>query len=195
MGTKMATFDATGDSKTLPSWSEIVEDYAEQVYRLAYRLTGNQHDAEDLTQDTFIRVFNALDSYKPGTFDAWLYRVTSNAFLDMVRKSNKYKFSDNTGLEDISGEDLTPGQIVDLQEFDPVLQAALVSLKPDFRVPLVLRDVEGLSYDEIATTLGIRLGTVRSRIHRARSLVKDYLLAHGYKDFPKTNYAVAKVIN
>lgn len=178
----MASFDATGDTKTLPSWSEIVEDYGPQVYRLAYRLTGNQHDAEDLTQETFIRVFNSLDKYKPGLFDGWLHRITTNIFLDSVRKKNKVKLDDISELENLSAEEAESREFLDMQEIDPLLQDALNSLKPEYRVPLVLRDVEGLSYEEIANTMGIRLGTVRSRIHRARSLVKNYLLKNGYKD-------------
>ena len=71
---------------TPPSWDDVVRDHADRVYRLAYRLTGNPHDAEDLTQETFIRVFRSLADYKPGTFEGWLHRITTNLFLDMVRR-------------------------------------------------------------------------------------------------------------
>lgn len=81
-----AVFDATGDKATMPSWDELVRQHADRVYRLAYRLSGNQHDAEDLTQETFIRVFRSVQNYQPGTFEGWLHRITTNLFLDMVRR-------------------------------------------------------------------------------------------------------------
>ena len=81
-----AVFDATGDKSTMPSWDELVRQHADRVYRLAYRLSGNQHDAEDLTQETFIRVFRSVQNYQPGTFEGWLHRITTNLFLDMVRR-------------------------------------------------------------------------------------------------------------
>ena len=73
-----AGFDATGDEFLMPTWDELVREHADRVYRLAYRLSGNQHDAEDLTQETFIRVFRSLSNYRPGTFEGWLHRITTN---------------------------------------------------------------------------------------------------------------------
>ena len=70
----------------MPTWAELVEEHADSVYRLAFRLAGNQHDAEDLTQETFMRVFRNLKNYQPGTFEGWLHRITTNLFLDMVRR-------------------------------------------------------------------------------------------------------------
>ena len=86
-----AGFDATGNDLLMPSWDELVREHADRVYRLAYRLSGNQHDAEDLTQETFIRVFRSLSNYRPGTFEGWLHRITTNLFLDMVRRRNKIR--------------------------------------------------------------------------------------------------------
>src|SRR5438105_11486653 len=77
---------------TLPTWEEIVRAHSVRVYRLAYRLTGNQHDAEDLTQEVFVRVFRSLSSYTPGTFEGWLHRITTNLFLDMVRRKARIRF-------------------------------------------------------------------------------------------------------
>ena len=76
----------------LPSWEEIVRAHSARVYRLAYRLSGNAQDAEDLTQDTFIRVFRSLAEFKPGTFEGWLHRITTNLFLDMVRRRQRIRF-------------------------------------------------------------------------------------------------------
>src|SRR5262249_31954372 len=81
-----AVFDATGDKAAMPSWDELVREHADRGYRLAARRSGNQHDAEDLTQETFIRVFRSVQNYQPGTFEGWLHRITTNLFLDMVRR-------------------------------------------------------------------------------------------------------------
>ena len=89
--TGTAVFDATGDKATMPSWDELVRQHADRVYRLAYRLSGNQHDAEDLTQETFIRVFRSVQNYQPGTFEGWLHRITTNLFLDMVRRRSRIR--------------------------------------------------------------------------------------------------------
>ncbi len=75
----------------MPSWDELVRQHADRVYRLAYRLSGNQHDAEDLTQETFIRVFRSVQNYQPGTFEGWLHRITTNLFLDMVRRRGRIR--------------------------------------------------------------------------------------------------------
>lgn len=158
------------------SWDEVVRLHADRVYRLAYRLTGDKHDAEDLTQDTFIRVFRSLASYKPGTFEGWLHRITTNLFLDMVRRRGRLRLEglpeDTDRLPD-GGPD--PEQIFADTHLDPDLQDALDALAPEFRAAVVLCDVEGLSYEEIAATLDVKLGTVRSRIHRGRQSLRAAL--------------------
>ncbi|MFD7652543.1 RNA polymerase sigma factor SigE [Actinosynnema sp. NPDC059797] len=158
---------------TVPSWDQVVRDHADRVYRLAYRLTGNQHDAEDLTQETFIRVFRSLASYKPGTFEGWLHRITTNLFLDMARRRSRVRMEALPEEHDrIRGDDPSPEEVYDETHLDPELQAALDELPPEFRAAVVLCDVEGLSYEEIGATLGIKLGTVRSRIHRGRQALR-----------------------
>ncbi len=163
---------------TPPSWDEVVREHADRVYRLAFRLAGNKHDAEDLTQETFIRVFRSLASYKPGTFEGWLHRITTNLFLDMARRRSRLRME---GLPEdtdrIPGRGPSPEQVFHDTHLDPDLQAALDELPPEFRAAIVLCDVEGLSYEEIGTTLGVKLGTVRSRIHRGRQLLKAALEA------------------
>ena len=163
----------------LPSWEEIVRAHSARVYRLAYRLTGNQHDAEDLTQEVFVRVFRSLSSYTPGTFEGWLHRITTNLFLDGARRKQRIRFE---GLGDdvaqrLQGSELTPAQVWDERHFDGDIQAALRALPPDYRAAVVLCDIEGFSYEEIAATLGVKLGTVRSRIHRGRAQLRA-ALAH-----------------
>ena len=174
-----AVFDATGDKSTMPSWDELVRQHADRVYRLAYRLSGNQHDAEDLTQETFIRVFRSVQNYQPGTFEGWLHRITTNLFLDMVRRRARIRMEAlPEDYDRVPAQDPDPEQIYHDSRLGADLQAALDALPPEFRAAVVLCDIEGLSYEEIGATLGVKLGTVRSRIHRGRQGIRDYLAAH-----------------
>ena len=174
-----AVFDATGDKAAMPSWDELVRQHADRVYRLAYRLSGNQQDAEDLTQETFIRVFRSVQNYQPGTFEGWLHRITTNLFLDMVRRRARIRMEAlPEDYDRVPADEPNPEQIYHDARLGPDLQAALDSLPPEFRAAVVLCDIEGLSYEEIGATLGVKLGTVRSRIHRGRQALRDYLAAH-----------------
>nr|WP_269076390.1 RNA polymerase sigma factor SigE [Corynebacterium comes] len=176
-----AAFDAgQGD---MPTWGELVAEHADSVYRLAFRLSGNPYDADDLTQETFMRVFRSLKHYQPGTFEGWLHRITTNLFLDMVRHRNKIRMEAlPEDYERLPGTDMTPEQAYNVANLDPALQDALDQLGPDFRVAVVLCDVVGMSYDEIADTLGVKMGTVRSRIHRGRTQLRASLEAAAQKD-------------
>ncbi len=175
-----AVFDVTGDRAAMPSWDELVRQHADRVYRLAYRLSGNRHDAEDLTQETFIRVFRSVHNYQPGTFEGWLHRITTNLFLDMVRRRGRIRMEAlPEDYDRVPAEQPNPEQIYHDAQLGPDLQAALDSLPPEFRAAVVLCDIEGLSYEEIGATLGVKLGTVRSRIHRGRQALRDHLAAHG----------------
>jgi RNA polymerase sigma-70 factor (ECF subfamily) len=160
-----------------PSWDDVVRTHKARVYRLAYRLTGNPHDAEDLTQEVFVRVFRSLSSYTPGTFEGWLHRITTNLFLDSARRRQRIRFE---GLgQDVAGRlpggDPSPADAFDERHLDGDIQAALRDLAPEYRVAVVLCDIEGLSYEEIAGTLDVKLGTVRSRIHRGRAQLRTAL--------------------
>ena len=162
---------------SLPTWEDIVRAHSTRVYRLAYRLTGNPHDAEDLTQEVFVRVFRSLSSYTPGTFEGWLHRITTNLFLDAARRKQRIRFE---GLADemthrLAGSEPTPAQAFDDSHLDDDVQAALKALPPEYRAAVVLCDIEGFSYEEIAATLGVKLGTVRSRIHRGRAQLRSAL--------------------
>ena len=175
-----AVFDATGDRAAMPSWDELVRQHADRVYRLAYRLSGNQHDAEDLTQETFIRVFRSVKNYQPGTFEGWLHRITTNLFLDMVRRRARIRMDAlPEDYDRVPADQPNPEQIFHDARLGADLQAALDSLPPEFRAAVVLCDIEGLSYEEIGATLGVKLGTVRSRIHRGRQALRDNLAARG----------------
>ncbi|MDQ6642593.1 MAG: RNA polymerase sigma factor SigE [Actinomycetota bacterium] len=170
---------STGETEAWvpPSWEQVVTEHSVRVYRLAYRLTGNPHDAEDLTQEVFVRVFRSLDKYTPGTFEGWLHRITTNLFLDQARRKSRIRFD---ALGDDAAHRLpsalpTPDVALLNQMFDADIEAALADLPPDFRAAVVLCDVEGLTYEEIADVLDLKMGTVRSRIHRGRSMLRRSL--------------------
>jgi RNA polymerase sigma-70 factor (ECF subfamily) len=165
------------DVSGVPTWEQIVTDHSARVYRLAYRLTGNAHDAEDLTQEVFVRVFRSLHTYTPGTFEGWLHRITTNLFLDQARRKSRIRFD---ALADDADNRLPsplppPDTAYVDRTFDDDVEAALAQLPPDFRAAVVLCDVEGLSYEEIADVLGVKMGTVRSRIHRGRAMLRNSL--------------------
>ncbi len=188
---------ATGPGGDLerPSWEEIVNEHAGRVYRLAYRLTGNRQDAEDLTQEVFVRVFRSLDTWTPGTMAGWLHRITTNLFLDHARRKQRIRFD---ALSDDAAGRLpsvlpTPDIVQMDRTFDDDIEAALASLAPEFRAAVVLCDVEGLSYEEIAAVLGLKLGTVRSRIHRGRAQLRA-ALAHRAPRAGRTRVAGPRLV-
>src|SRR5881275_3589853 len=126
------------DAWVPPTWDEVVREHADRVYRLAYRLSGNRADAEDLTQETFVRVFRSLAQYSPGTFEGWLHRITTNLFLDMVRRRQRIRFDAlPEDTERLAGSAPSPEQVYADTHLDPQIQAALAALSPEFRVAVV----------------------------------------------------------
>ncbi len=182
--------DSTDAEVGVPTWDEVVENHSDRVFRLAYRLTGNRPDAEDLTQEVFIRVFRSLDTYTPGTFEGWLHRITTNLFLDGARRKQRIRFdalSDERAAR-LESADVAPETSYADQRFDDDIERALATLPPDFRAAVVLCDVEGLTYEEIAAILDAKLGTVRSRIHRGRGMLRR-ALAHRAPTEGRERYA------
>lgn len=174
------SLDAERDAPWIPpSWEDVVSVHSARVYRLALRLTGNAHDAEDLTQDVFVRVFKSLHRFQPGTFEGWLHRITTNLFLDSARRRQRIRFDGLTDGADerLPGAEQPPGERVADADLEHDVAAALAALSPEYRACVVLCDIEGLSYDEVALVLDVKLGTVRSRIHRGRAQLRE-ALAH-----------------
>src|SRR3954464_12281060 len=133
--TQQPTTPSPPDQWQAPSWDEIVSEHSARVYRLAYRLTGNSHDAEDLTQEVFVRVFRSLSSYTPGTFEGWLHRITTNLFLDQARRKAKIRFdalADDADTRMPSRTVPPETQYVETM-FDDDVETALAQLPPDFR--------------------------------------------------------------
>lgn len=172
-----------------PSWEDVVRDHSARVYRLAYRLTGDAHDAEDLTQDVFIRVFRSLHRFQPGTLEGWLHRITTNLFLDTARRRQRIRFhrlAEGTD-ERLPGNEIAPADQLADAGLDHDVAAALAALSPEYRACVVLCDVEGLTYEEVAEVLDVKLGTVRSRIHRGRAQLRE-ALAHRQPSHGRERY-------
>lgn len=164
-----------------------------QAYNIAFRMTGNHADADDLIQESFLRAYRFFDRYNRSMpFENWLYRIMSRVFIDEIRKKPKFKtqsldqplLSGDSGEADVQLEipdfESDPQQMVLCDALDEHLQLALNALPDEFRVAVILADVEGLSYEEIAETMGCSLGTVRSRLHRGRKLLRQKV--HGHRD-------------
>lgn len=159
------------------TWEEVARVYGRKIYNFAYRLTGNPYDAHDLVQEVLLRVRKGLAEYQPGSFEGWLWRITRNAFLDEVRRRNRRPTSplpdevDRWDLASTEGADVEYGRIT----LGDDIQKALLELPFEFREAVVLCDIVGLSYEEIAQAAAVPIGTVRSRIHRGRKMLRGML--------------------
>jgi RNA polymerase sigma factor, sigma-70 family len=166
----------------------LVQRYHKQAYNIAYRLTGNHTDAEDLTQEAFVRAFRFFDNYRRDLpFENWLYRIMSNLFVDELRRRPKARVqsldapvgndatSESNAFLEIPDTRENPERVVLHEELDERIQKALAALPPDFRTTVILADIEGMSYEEISERMKCSLGTVRSRLHRGRKLLRSKL--------------------
>jgi RNA polymerase sigma-70 factor (ECF subfamily) len=168
-------------------FDSLVRKCHRQAYNIAYRMAGNHADAEDLTQEAFLRAYRFFDRYnRQMPFENWLYRIISNVFIDEIRKKPKIRThsldqplpNGNPDSEirlELPDSTHDPEQMMLQTQLDEPLQKALNSLPYDFRQAVVLADVEGLSYEEIAEVMACSLGTVRSRLHRGRKMLRNKL--------------------
>jgi RNA polymerase sigma-70 factor (ECF subfamily) len=157
------------------AWEALLKSYSRKIYNLCYRFTGRAEEAEDVTQEVFIKVFQTLKSYHAaqGSFTTWLNRVARNHLVDHYRRARKDRVT--SSLEDElpeaeqqSSPHMEPTGQVESRERREVLQTALDKLSPDLREAVILRDLHDLDYDEIAQVLSVPQGTVKSRINRGR---------------------------
>ena len=170
------------------AFEKLVIEYEKSVYNIALRMTGNSEDASDMTQEAFIKAYNSLQSFRGDSkFSVWLYRIATNVCLDFLRsKSRKPTVSlsveDNEGEEvqlDVADESQSPELLLDRQMTRESVRRGLDTLSPEYRQILLLREIQGLSYDEISQALGLEVGTVKSRIFRARKKLCTFLLQDG----------------
>jgi len=185
--TSGSTTDAgyTGDDVDL--FAHLVHAHREKLYRVAYRMTGDSDDAQDLLQDALLEAYRSFKHFRRGTyFDKWLYRIMTNTFID--RQRHKKRVGSTLSLDTVvSGDesDIAGREIPDWEAdpegrflknvFTEPMQKALDALPAEFRMVIILADVEEFSYEEISEMMGTPVGTVRSRLHRARSMVRNKL--------------------
>jgi RNA polymerase sigma factor (sigma-70 family) len=154
----------------------VARSHGRFLYTVAYRLTGNDADAQDLVQEVLLRVRRGLATYRPGSLEAWLSRITTNAFLDETRRRKRRPsepLPDDPDRVLAGGDDAATALAAATLSDD--VQDALRALPDEYRAAVVLCDVVGLPYGEIADQLGVPVGTVRSRIHRGRALLRSSL--------------------
>ncbi len=170
------------------AFEDLVAAYEKNVYNLALRMTGSREDAEDMAQEAFLKAYNSIRSFRGDSkFSVWLYRIVSNVCLDYLRKRGKRQ-TVSLSAEDDDGEQVqleladtaqSPETLLEKKLTRESVRRGLERLPPDARQILLLREIQGLSYEEIGETLGLEPGTVKSRIFRARKRLCAFLLAEG----------------
>ena len=163
---------------TVPTWEEVARTHGRFLYSVSYRLCGNHDDAQDLVQEVLVRVQRGLVTYKPGSLEGWLSRIATNAFLDDVRRRKRRPadvMPEYEMLERVAPASVGADEQHAIDALPEHVQEALRGLPPDYRAAVVLSDVVGLSYEEIAESTNVPIGTVRSRIHRGRARLRHVL--------------------
>ena len=170
------------------AFEALVVAYQKQVYNLALRTVGNEEDAADMTQEVFLRAYRALGTFRgESKFSVWLYRIVSNVCLDFLRAKKRRQtvslsVTDDDGEDtelDIADESKSPERIFERAMTRDAVRRGLAALTPEYRQILILRELQGMSYEEIAEVLGLESGTVKSRIFRARKKLCAFLLRDG----------------
>ena len=169
-------------------YEKLVLEYQKNVYNLALRMTGDPEDAADMAQEAFIKAYNSLSGYRGDSkFSVWLYRIVSNVCLGLLRGKKRRQtvslsVTDDDGEDtelDIADESQSPERIFERAMTRDAVRRGLAALTPEYRQILILRELQGMSYEEIAAVLGLESGTVKSRIFRARKKLCAFLLRDG----------------
>ena len=171
------------------AFNQLVVKYRNRVMGIASRMLGDRVEAEDLAQDVFVKAYLALPRFQgEALFTTWLYRITANSCLNR-RRGPRPAIQVSDGLDspepNLSDPSSNPHDLLEQKELKLFLEKSIQSLQEDHRIVLILRDIEGLSYEEIADSLGLELGTVRSRLHRARLQVQASIKKKFSLDTPK----------
>lgn len=166
------------------AFEELIRQYEKKVYTLCFRMCGNSEDAEEAAQDAFLALWRGIDRFRQeSSLSTWIYRLATNACIDTLRRRKKQ--SGSVSLDDeelfVDAVDTSPQpqETVEHREAQKLLQEGLSTLPEEYRKVLILREIEGLSYTEIAESASIELGTVKSRISRGRSLLRNFLSGNG----------------
>ena len=174
-------------SGDVESFELLISSYDKRAYNIAYRVMGNEEDAKDMAQEALLRVFRALKDFKgQSSFSTWLYRIVTNVCLDELRRRKNEKYvsmdsaiqTDNGELHmELCSDKETPENVYERVEQRELIKSAIREMNEEYRSVIVLRDIQGFSYDEISNILDCSLGTVKSRINRARTMLRDKLKA------------------
>lgn len=176
------------------AFNQLVLTYQGLAYNVAYRLLGDGEAAADATQEAFLKAYQRLPQLRGGAFRSWLLRIVTNTCYDMLRKQARYPTRslepenedlDSDHLTEWRSAEETPEEVALRHEVGRVVQEGLMTLSPEHRTIIVLSDIEGLNYEEIAQVLNIPLGTVKSRLSRARAHLRDYLRSHHPELLPR----------
>ncbi|HMA75888.1 MAG TPA: sigma-70 family RNA polymerase sigma factor [Candidatus Krumholzibacteriaceae bacterium] len=183
---KLINRSLEGDEK---SFEKLLNKYKGPVFSICLRMVKNRDDAEDLSQDLFIRVFNMLDRYNPAfPFSSWIYRITSNLCIDFLRKKKRnrvlstdqpIKGKDGTMQRQFVSKEIGPERKTEVSEKMKALEESIGMLPEPYRIIIILRHQQQLSYEEISDMLAVPLGTVKARIHRGRKMIVDFLSDRG----------------
>lgn len=169
----------------IAAFEELIGAYQKKIFNLAYRIIGNYDDAADLAQEALIRIFRSIGGFKEqSSFSTWIYRITTNVCLDEIRKrksKKEYSLDEEVQVDDgqlkrqVMSEDPGPDEVYEREELRNMVKNAIDKLPEEQKLVITLRDIQGLSYDEIAEVLDCPGGTVKSRINRARQALKKVL--------------------
>lgn len=175
----------------IQAFEELVIKYEKKVYTIAYKYMGNHEDASDQAQEAFIKAYQAIGSFRnDASFGTWIGRIVANKCLDELRKRKRYQ---TTSLDDeittdegsvkkeLKASDASPEEQMEQKETAAYLQELIDGLKPEYKAVVMLRELEGYSYEEISQQLDCSLGTIKSRLSRARKYLKDQII-HGRKE-------------
>ena len=166
------------------AFEELLRQYEKKVYTLCFRMCGNSEDAEEAAQDTFLALWRGIDRFRQeSSLSTWIYRLASNACIDLLRRRKKQGSSLSLDDEELFLDAVDtaprPQDAVEHREAQKLLQEGLSALPEEYRKVLILREIEGLSYTEIAESASLELGTVKSRISRGRVLLRNFLSGSG----------------
>lgn len=174
--------------KPVEEFERLVQKYDKAIYNLAYRLTGDKEEAKDLAQEALVKAYRSFDKFQLGSsFEKWLYRIASNIYIDRLRRRPKFRIEsldrpigtlDEQLPRELQDNSAGPEELAEISELHQAIQRGIQSLPPEYRLAVVLCDVQGFSYEEISEILKCSIGTVRSRIHRGRRLLRKRLLPY-----------------